>query len=190
MTSKRQQLPGYVRKQTKRGLWNVRRRSLSSQINCTMAHLKPHRGVTLWRITQQREERGGGHLMLLMSKLGARVKLRFATENMESPFFLFLLLLFKAWKERMMKSPVLPSCRETESARMWSGTAFCERLCLRASAREGGRLQTVHLHHEPDLDNHFSSSRGRRRHSRVRTPSPLCTLTDDSGGEKVSGLFI
>lgn len=153
MTSKLQQLPGYVKKQTNRGLCNVRRRSLSSQINCTMAHLKAHREVTLWRITQQSEERGGGHLMLLKSKLGARVQLRFATENMESLFLGF----FKAWKERMMKSPALPSCRETESARMWSGTAFCERLCLWASAMEGGRPHAIHLHHEPDLDNHFSS---------------------------------
>ena len=117
MTSKRQQLPGYVRKQTKRGLWNVRRRSLSSQINCTMAHLKPHRGVTLWRITQQREERGGGHLMLLMSKLGARVKLRFATENMESPFFHFCCCFLRPERSEWWNPPCfLPAERQNQLA--------------------------------------------------------------------------
>lgn len=155
MTSKLPTVAWLCEKTNQKSLCNARRRSLSSQINCTMAHLKAHREVTLWRITQQSEERGGGHLMLLKSKLGARMQLRFATENMESLFFGGG--FFKVWKERMMKSPALPSCRETESARMWSRTAFCERLCLWASAREGGRPQTIHLHHKPDLDNHFSS---------------------------------
>lgn len=141
-----------------------------------MAHLKQHRKVTLLRITQQIEEWGGGHLMPLMSKLGARVGSGLRKGIWKA--FLFL-----AWKERMMKSrSVRPSVRPSFLRReKISSDVKRNILCeLDAFASEGRRTST----------NHPSSSRAGLRQSlqhlpgktstpppRTHTPSPLCIWT-------------
>lgn len=69
-----------------------------------MAHLKQHREVTLLRITQQREARGG-HLMLLMSKLGARVSSGLQKGIWKA--FSFFVFSLKGANDEI---PVVPSC--------------------------------------------------------------------------------
>lgn len=131
--------PGYVRKQTKGACVTEDTDPKTTQWLIWSSTKK----VLLLRITQRSEERGGGHLMPLMSKLGARVSSGLQKrENME---ILFVLSLKGANDEMPL------SCRERESAQMWSGTSH-------VSCRAGEeRLQIIHLHHQPDLDNHFNA---------------------------------